>query len=262
MKYEAVVTKKNLGRLWTEVAFNELLVLTQLAAAAFVMQYSVFFYLMFNKEGIRDFDAPYCQSLFYISDKLAVDKGTASLMVISGILSWVVLGVISSRNNVLLNRGVTTWLALLGYSSTVAVVLYDNVSNHGDVHLLGAGVLVFTYIVAQLNYSLSVFEYGSISKFTAYATVALTFLCIIFFAVFGILYLIYNRMTDPCMSDVIILEYIVYLLISLNNIVIYTDFTAAHAFVKYTQPKYGLIVVEDVPTVKPIEEGKGKAITA
>jgi hypothetical protein len=251
--------KQMLGRLWTEVAFGELLVLTQLAAAAFVMQYSVFFYLMFNKEGIRDLDAPYCKSLFYISDKLAVDKGTASLMVISGILSWVVLGVISSRNNVFLNRGVTTWLALLGYSSTVAVVLYDNVSDNGSVHLLGAGVLSFAYVAAQFNYSLSVFEYGSISKFTAYATMALTFLCIIFFAAFGIVYMVYNNMTDACMSNVIILEYIVYLLISLNNIVIYTDFTAAHAFVKLCPREYGLIVVEEIPTGKPVEGGKGTA---
>ncbi len=251
--------KQMLGRLWTEVAFGELLILTQLAAAAFVMQYSVFFYLMFNKEGIRDFNAPYCKSLFYISDKLAVDKGTASLMVISGILSWVVLGVISSRNDVLLNRGVTTWLALLGYSSTVAVVLYDNVSDHGEVHLLGAGVLALTYIEAQLNYSLSVFKYGSISKFTAYATVALTFLCIIFFAAFGIVYIVYNRMADPCMSDVVILEYIVYLLVSLNNIVIYTDFTAAHAYVKRYPSQYGRIVVEEIPRGKPVEGGKGTA---
>ncbi|EKX36133.1 hypothetical protein GUITHDRAFT_145955 [Guillardia theta CCMP2712] len=264
MKYEAVVTKKNLRRLWTEVAFGELLVLTQLAAAAFVMQYSVFFYLMFSKGGIRNFDAPYCQSLFYISDKLAVDKGTASLMVISGILSWVVLGIISSRNHLLLNRGVVTWLALLGYASTIAVVLYDNISDHGDVHLLGAGVLALTYIWAQLNYSLSVFEYGSISKFTAYATAALTCLCIVFFAAFGIVYIAFNNMADPCMSNVIILEYIVYLLISLNNIVIYTDFTAAHAYVKLCPKQYAHIVEyvvkdQDIPTGKPVMGGKGMA---
>ena len=264
MKYEAVTTRKNLSRLWTDVAFGELVVLTLLAAAAFVMQYGVFFYLMFSKGGIRNFGAPYCQSLFYISDKLAVDKGTASLMVISGILSWVVLGIISSRNHVLLNRGVVTWLALLGYAGTVAVVLYDNVSDHGEVHLLGAGVLALTYIEAQLNYSLSVFEYGSISKFTAYATVALTFLCIVFFAAFGIVYIVYNNMTNPCMSNVIILEYVVYLLVSLNNIVIYADFTAAHAHVKLYPRQYGNIVEyvvkdQNIPTGKPTEGRKGMA---
>ncbi|EKX36192.1 hypothetical protein GUITHDRAFT_117714 [Guillardia theta CCMP2712] len=245
--------KRNLARVWSDVAMGELSVLTCLCGLAFIMQYSVFFMLMFKQPGIRDFNAPYCESLHYISDKLAMDKGVASLMVISGVLSWVVIGVISARQDTWVNRGIFGWLATVGYAGTVAVVLFNNTSNNGDIHLAGAGVLAVSYIIAQIILSLIYFAEKSISKISKWSALALSFACLCFLLAYIIVYFTMVYLNSPCRSTVVILEYVVYLITSLNNVIVYVAFTANHTRKKidFYDRRNGNIGMDFVPVVHP-----------
>eukprot|EP00960_Hanusia_phi_P000632 16344-Hanusia_phi.AAC.14 len=221
-----------INRGWVVVVFQELSVLTSLAILAMVMQYSVFFFLMFVSPGIRVYGVPYCDSLHYISDKLAIDKGTASVMVISSVLSWVVLTGISCLHHPLLNRGITNLFALVGFTGVVCVVMYNNTSNKTFWHLIGTGMLSVTYVLAQLNFSVFAYRLPTVSLWTK--RTALAFSC--FSAVMLVVYLVvYN--TDSCTSDVVIVEYVVYLLASLTNLIVYIDFTAMHTWTKLYRPR-------------------------
>lgn len=245
--------KRNLARVWSDVAMGELCVLTCLCGLAFIMQYSVFFMLMFKQPGIREFNVPYCESLHYISDKLAMDKGVASLMVISGVLSWVVIGVISARNDTWVNRGVFAWLATVGYAGTVAVVLFNNTSNNGDIHLAGAGVLAVSYILAQIILSLLYFFEKSISNISKWSALALSVASCFFMITYIVIYFTMTYLNSPCRSTVVIMEYVVYLITSLNNVIVYIAFTANHTRKKidFYDKRNGNIGLDFVPVVHP-----------
>eukprot|EP00960_Hanusia_phi_P005721 166179-Hanusia_phi.AAC.3 len=214
-------------RAWVQVAFRELSVLTSLAVLAFVMQYSVFFFLMFSWPGIRLFGLPWCDSLFFISDKLAADKGTASVMVISSVMSWMVLTTICCKNDLWVNRAVTNFLALVGFTGVVCVVLFDNVSGHGDLHLVGAGMMSVCFVLADLNLSIQAYTEETASDTAKFIGMFLSYCSAASLLLYGFLYF-----WDPCVSDSVLVEYITYLLTSAANLAVYIDFTAMHAYAK------------------------------
>eukprot|EP00960_Hanusia_phi_P060681 764581-Hanusia_phi.AAC.14 len=225
--YGALHERSRVTQAWLQVVFDELSTLTSLALITVFLQYGIFFALMFGTPGIRDYAAPFCDSLYYISDKLASDKGTASAMALSSVLSWVLLTSISCQEHFLLNRNVINLYAVAGFTGMVCVVLFNNTSDDGDLHLAGAALLSASYLLAQCSLVIYAFYQPTVSNTARYVALGFTALSVLA----GLTYL-FTYVLSSCRSAAVIVEYILYLLTSVTNLVVYIDFTASHTSLK------------------------------
>jgi len=227
---------------WSEVKWNELLVWSILAIVNFFQQFAFFFVLMLSGPGFSNDNLPFCDSLRFISNNLAELPGIASYLVVVWILQWLIIGIISCQKTPLVNRDVSKALAAISYIGVFCVVLYNQGSDREDIHLLGAVIMILPLVIAHFLIATEAFDRArnerhphphTVSPTLAVVTMAITTMAVITGILYCFLYLLDRSNEVPiCMSAVVILEYIVYFLLIINNLLVYFDFTAMHTYSK------------------------------
>ena len=227
---------------WSVVKWNELTVWTLLAVINFFQQFGFFFILMLSGAGFSNPNLPFCDSLRYISNNLADMPGIASYLVVIWIMQWFKLGIVSCQKTPLVNRDLSKVLAAISYIGVLCVVLYNQGSDKEELHLLGAVIMIIPVLIAQFLIATEAFTRASNERHSRPHTVAptlslVTMAIISMTTITGILYcflymLDKGGMVSICMSAVVILEYIVYFMIVINNLLVYFDFTAMHTYSK------------------------------
>ncbi|EKX35030.1 hypothetical protein GUITHDRAFT_146782 [Guillardia theta CCMP2712] len=235
---------------WSMVKWNELMVWTLLAVVNFFQQVGFFFILMLSGPGFSNDNLPFCDSLRFISNNLADMPGIASYLVVIWIMQWFILGIVSCQKTPLVNRDVSKVLASISYIGVFCVVLYNQGSDREDLHLLGAVIMILPVLIAQFLIATEAFtrasKDGHSNPHTVAPTLSLVTMSIISMTtIMGLLYCflyLLNRggFASVCMSAVVILEYVVYFMLVINNLLVYFDFTAMHAYSKLNPkaPRY------------------------
>lgn len=245
--------------LLNRVAFDEILSLTNFAILTATVQFALFFWLMYDWPGITNwfaFDRG-CEKMRYISENIELNKGTASIMVLSIVPSWVILGIMSSyeapfplegETTRLFTRPLVNFLAVTAYLGSVGVILYDQQINiitkeqerQHDMHVFSAFMLSLSYVIVHLilslkfNRELRRIGYNCLNssllddmsawfKFVFVYTIVDIFIFFLYCILF---------VTVDCSDVKVYLEYILYFGVACCNLAIYSQFVIIHSVAK------------------------------
>lgn len=239
------------------VALREIISATTFAIITACVQFALFFWLMYNWPGITNwFVYNRCEEMRYISENIELNKGTASIMILSIVPSWVLLGIMASyeaplapgESQRVFTRPLVNFFAVIAYLGSVGVVLFDQQlvvntkekDRQHEMHLFSAFMLSLAYVSmhAVLAYKFAV-EYqrlgDGILSATLFDRLNGFFQFVLLFTWFDIvvflLYMILFVSLD-CNDIKVYLEYVLYFGIALCNLAVYGDFVVVHCLAK------------------------------
>eukprot|EP00960_Hanusia_phi_P046044 757588-Hanusia_phi.AAC.4 len=255
--------------IWIQSTWVELGTLSYLACLTGVTQFILFFWLMYDWPGVSKYLVmDPCEQLRYISENIELNKGKASVMILTILPSWVVLGIINAYERPLiqelhtvegdkkvfkvidrwLSRPLVNFLAVVAYTGCVGVVLFDQQiskvteeqDRQHDMHILSAFMLSLSYVVAHIITTWKLQKefnrLGLVHLFhVTYNKLWFLHWFCFFFAIADAIWLaayVISYLSGLCNDFVVTLEYMLYLFTAVFNIFLYLQFTTVHVLAK------------------------------
>lgn len=250
------ITWRRFRTIWTQTTWIELGTLSYLACLTCLTQFVLFFWLMHDWPGMTNNMRSVCERMRYISENIGLNKGKASVMVVTMLPSFVILGIMNSyerpsnENDRVrwLTRPLVNFFAVIAYVGCVGVVLYDQNAagtaeesdRQQNMHILSAFLLSLSYVVVHWISAVKFqSEYVRLGKkymvdwlyslFYAYGVFNLVYACVNIFllALYSWIYIF-----GACQDTTVSVEYILYFGTVVFNIFVYFQFTIVHVLAK------------------------------